>query len=88
MASRSVLQQNFSGGEISSRMLLRHDLPVYGKSLLGMINWLPTLQGTAERAPGSQFIEDTGVPLHARIVPYRSPTGDRAYYSLPIALLT
>ena len=53
-------------------MLLRHDLQMYESSLLEMRNWIPTLQGTAERAPGSQFIQDTGVARDARIIPYRA----------------
>ena len=82
MAVSHRLQNSFSGGEISSRMLLRHDNPVYGHSLLKMVNWVPSITGGAERAPGSQFIQDTGVPLHARIVPYLSPTNDRGLLQL------
>ena len=100
MATKSTLsykvQNDFSGGEISARMLMRYDNPsysnrnraasaagaVYEKSLLTMVNWLPTLQGSAERAPGSQFIHDTNVPRNARIVPYRAVTNERGILQL------
>jgi hypothetical protein len=79
---KQLLQNDFSGGEISSRMLLRHDNPAYSKSLLTMLNWIPTMQGTAERAPGSQYVLDTGVPWDARIIPYRSVSNDRGIIQL------
>ena len=98
MATKSTLvytvQNDFSGGEISPRMLMRYDNPsyssrqstaagaAYDKSLLTMDNWLPTLQGTAERAPGSQFIHDTNVSRNARIVPYRAVTNTRGILQL------
>jgi len=70
-------QRDFSGGEISSRMLMRADTVMYAKSLLAMENFIPTLQGTAERAPGSRFLVDTGVNA-ARIIPYRTPLNEPA----------
>jgi len=47
-----------------------------------MENWLPNLTGGAERAPGSQFLLDTGASLHARIVPYRAATGEKSLLQL------
>lgn len=77
MAARHFSQRDFSGGEISSRMLARADTDVYKKSVLTMLNFMPTLQGTVERTPGTRFVLDTDEP-YARIIPYLSPANERS----------
>ncbi len=54
MAKFVEIQRDFSGGEISQRMFMRDDLEIHGKSLLTMENFIPTMQGTAVRAPGTR----------------------------------
>lgn len=55
-------------------MLMRTDIAAYAKSVLTMSNFYPTLQGSAERNPGTRFAstitDDTGFPTSARIIPY------------------
>jgi hypothetical protein len=67
---------------ISARMLARSDTEQYQKSVLWMANFIPTRQGTALRAPGTQFIQEVvdgvGDPiLDARIFPYLSQSNER-----------
>jgi len=77
MASNYVLQNDFSGGEVSLRMSLRTDTEIWGKSVKRMVNFAPTLQGSAERTPGTRFIQEIS-DLNARIMPYLSPTNERS----------
>lgn len=58
-------------------MLMRVDTEMYNKSVLAMENFIPTLQGTAERTPGTRFILDTEV-LNARVIPFLSPANERS----------
>jgi hypothetical protein len=57
---------------------MRDDLEIHGKSLLTMENFIPTLQGTAVRAPGTRYLwefTDTtdSALLDGRIIPYLTP---------------
>ena len=62
---------------------MRSETEVYNKSVLVMENFMPTLQGTAERTPGTQFIEEiTAVKDKTRIIPYLTPVNDRAIVEL------
>lgn len=79
---RDHVQRDFSGGMISKRMLMRADTDQYKRSVLWMANFIPTRQGTAQRAPGTEFIQevvdDLGDPiLQARIFPYLSQSNER-----------
>ena len=75
---RHHVQQDFSGGEIGGRMIMRDDTELYGKSLLEMLNFMPTLQGTATRTPGTRFLQEIEDVDNARILPYTTPNGQRA----------
>lgn len=76
MAQWHDLQQDFSGGEISTRMLMRAGDELYEKSLLQALNFMPSLQGTLQRAPGTRYIgnlareSDGSLYDEARIIPY------------------
>ena len=81
--TKHKLQRDFSGGEIGPRMLMRDDTELHARSLLQMENFMPTLQGTAVRSPGSKFIQAItqtapGLPTNARILPYITPFGGKA----------
>ena len=56
MPKWNPIQNSFSGGEVSARLIMRTDAEIYAQSLLLMRNFMPTLQGTAVRVPGSRFI--------------------------------
>ncbi len=77
MASNYRIQNDFSGGEVSLRMSMRTDTEVWGKSVKLMENFAPTLQGSAERTPGTRYVEQVN-GSRARIIPYLSPTNERS----------
>lgn len=79
MSSRDWVhvQRDFSGGEISGRMLMRANAPVYQSALLEMVNFYPTMQGSANRVPGTRFIQEVD-SLDARIIPYLTRANERA----------
>ena len=79
MAIDYKIQADFSGGEISTRLAMRQETEVYNKSVQVMENFMPTLQGTAERTPGTRYLETiTAVNNETRIIPYLTPANDRA----------
>lgn len=83
MAQWHHIQRDFSGGAISERMLMRADSEAYKKSTLAMNNYIPTLQGPAERAPGSRIVQEIldpldGVPSTARIIPFLTIGNERS----------
>ena len=78
MAVRQTIQNDFSGGELSPRMLGRPDLEVFKRSLLTMQNFIPTLQGSAVSAPGSRFIKEALDPRVGRIFPYLTLANERS----------
>jgi hypothetical protein len=78
MANREALQNDFSGGEVSLRMSMRSDTEVWHKAVKIMENFAPTLQGSAERVPGTQYVEEIVDKLAARIIPYLTPTNERS----------
>lgn len=77
MTSWQHIQRDFSGGEISSRMLMRADTEVYKKSVLSMVNFMPKPQGSAQRMPGTRFYEELE-DLNARIIPYLTSGNERS----------
>ncbi len=86
MASNYRIQNDFSGGEVSLRMSMRTDTEVWGKSVKIMENFAPTLQGSAERTPGTRYIEEIPA-LKARIFPYLSPTNERSLVKITASLI-
>lgn len=77
MANITHVQRNFSGGEISPKMLMRASDDVYRRSVLKMVNYMPTPQGTALRTPGTRFLDILDDP-DARVIPYLTPSNKRA----------
>lgn len=71
------IQRDFSGGEISGRMLMRQDTDVYKRSLIEMVNFMPMSQGSAKRMPGTLFYEELD-DLNARIIPYLTAGNERS----------
>lgn len=70
MPEWNPIQHTFTGGEVSPRMIMRTDIKPYAESLLEMLNFYPTLQGTAERTPGTRFLRDIGERRNVRILPF------------------
>jgi hypothetical protein len=58
-------------------MIMRADTDVYKKSVFQMENFIPTPQGTAQRAPGSRFVLDTQLAA-ARVVPFLTTGNERS----------
>ena len=86
MAQWHHIQRDFSGGEISGKMLMRADTEVYKRSALEVRNFIPTLQGGLQRAPGTRFILDTDSNA-SRIIPFLSSANERCLILLtPLAL--
>lgn len=81
MAKWDELQKDFSGGEVGARVLMRDDAAFHAKSVLTMENFMPTLQGTAVRTPGTKFILETENP-NVRIIPYLTPANERGLIEL------
>ena len=81
MTNRIAVQRDFSGGEISSRMLMRADTALYQKSLLQMVNFYPTLQGSAERCPGTRYLYEIAAQ-NARLIPYITPDNKRGFVEI------
>lgn len=93
------IQRSFSGGEISPKMLMRADTAAYKQALLEMTNFMPTMQGGAQRMPGTRFIQEVkqtedveGTPTEvtataARIIPYLTSGNERSLVVLtPLGL--
>lgn len=73
------IQNDFSGGEISPKMVLRAEEESVARSVYRMKNFIPTPQGSAVRAPGPRFVEELTAPgNHARIFPYLTPANERS----------
>lgn len=77
MSQRKAVQRDFSGGEVSPKLLQREDTEAYKRSVLTMVNYMPTLQGTVMRCPGTRYLEEIG-DLDARIVPYLTSGNERS----------
>ena len=77
MSTYHHIQRDFSGGEISPRMLMRQDTEVYKKSVLEMTNYMPMLQGGMQRTPGTRYV--LNIPqTEARIIPYLTQANERS----------
>ena len=80
------IQRSFSGGEISPKMLMRADTEAYKQSALEMTNFMPTMQGGAQRMPGTRFVmevteeeDEEEIPATVgRIIPYLTSGNERS----------
>lgn len=78
MARGYPIQYDFSGGVVNAQFVGRQDTAQYARSVLRMVNWMPTLTGSAERTPGTDFVFDIGEfsggpaaqKVPARVVPF------------------
>lgn len=59
MPKSSAIQGNFNGGEISPLLFGRPDVDRYGTGLEICENFIPLIQGPAERRPGTHFVVAT-----------------------------
>lgn len=69
------IQQDFSGGEVGLRVAMRNDSTFFAKSVIVMENYMPTLQGTAVRVPGTRFLFEADASV-VRLIPYLTPTNE------------
>lgn len=77
------IQRDFSGGEISPRLWMRDDSELYYNTVRVMRNFYPTLQGSADRVPGTRYIGPvTGNVGDVRLFPFLTPSNDRAVVEL------
>lgn len=58
MASVSLIQTNFSAGELSPKLLGRVDYPKYGNGAEKLENMIPLPHGGLTRRPGTQYITE------------------------------
>lgn len=72
MARLSLLQTNFTAGEISPRLAGRVDVDKYGNAAKDMTNCHPVIQGGAKRRAGSRFagITKLSAATASRIIPF------------------
>lgn len=64
-------QTHFDGGEISPLLYGRIDSDRYKSSLALCKNWIPTLQGSLTRRPGTAFVgEVKDSSKHVRLIPF------------------
>lgn len=56
MAKTAIIQSDFTGGELSPRLLARVDLKAYDSAVKTMENAYPLVHGGATRRPGTMFI--------------------------------
>lgn len=87
MAQWHDIQADFSGGEISTRMFMRAGTEVYEKSLAQMLNFMPSLSGTAQRTPGTKYVGEILDSLEnriadSRIIPFINITNQRGIVNL------
>lgn len=58
MARVSWLQTNFNGGEWSPLMYGRVDIAKYKNALAKLLNFIPTIQGSLTRRPGTPYVAE------------------------------
>lgn len=59
MARNETALQNFAGGELSTEMRARWNLPIYGNGLEICRNFIPLTQGPARFRPGFRYVVHT-----------------------------
>lgn len=73
MAIASVVQSDFSVGEIAPELQSSVGFDKYRKAVAKLLNWIPTLQGDLVRRPGTQFIsevKDSAAAFAPRMLPF------------------
>lgn len=70
MAQWHDVQASFSGGEISTRYALTAGLQQANSYVGSMVNFMPTLQGTAVRAAGTRYAQTVETGLDARLIDF------------------
>ncbi len=80
MAKTYPIQQSFSAGEISPKMIARTDQEGYNHSTQLMLNMIPSIQGPASDRPGFEFIDKADDPTeqYCRMIPFQI-SFDEAY---------
>lgn len=79
MARVDGIQNSFNAGELSPRVYGRVDLDKYGNGLRVCLNFIPVVQGPAERRPGSRFVGEVKNSLkRTRLIPFQFST-EQAY---------
>lgn len=73
MPKASILQEDFSTGEVSPLFYARTSQERYRKSLAACQNYIPTVQGPLIRRPGTYFVNNTinGVSNPSYLVPFQ-----------------
>lgn len=71
MARASIIQTNFTSGELSPRVALgRMDVAKYANGCKTLENCIVTIQGGAMRRPGTRFIGEVKSSLQARLISF------------------
>lgn len=71
MPKTTVIQTNFTAGQISPRLLGRVDIDKYRNAAEGMVNCHPLVHGGCVRRPGKRFIASTKIAGRlARLIPF------------------
>jgi hypothetical protein len=70
MARATFLQTSFNGGEWSPLTYGRADLSKYKNALALCLNYVPTLQGSLTRRPGTRFVAETKGSGPVRLVKF------------------
>lgn len=66
----TTIQTDFSGGELSPRLLGRVNLPTYGNAVEIMENAVPVVQGGCMRRYGTAYVAPTKNTLNAALIPF------------------
>ena len=68
MPRTSVLQNQFTRGELSPKMNGRVDLEQYYQGVQTMVNFLPVSHGGASGRPGTRYVASTKDPTKVALV--------------------
>jgi hypothetical protein len=70
MPRSTIIQTDFSGGELSPRLFGRVNLPQYQNAVEIMQNALPVVQGGCMRRYGTSYVQPTKNTLMAALIPF------------------
>ena len=78
MAKTYPIQQSFSAGEISPKLLARSDLAGYKHSALELLNMIPSIQGPADSRSGFKWIAGAATTgeQYCRMIPFHVSFGE------------
>lgn len=76
MAQVNVVQQNWAGGELSSKMRGRYDLPVYVSGAERIVNFISEPSGPARFRSGFVFVSNTRRNNIACLIPFQFNDAD------------